>query len=107
MKTLPALTETEEKPVPTDAFQSCFGPSFGHAVDQPVSLEMPFKSGPRQRYQSVAEAAADTLIKAPTASQRDLRFRRPLFNAEDAEVFAEGAEQMLAFLCAALCSAIA
>jgi hypothetical protein len=67
-------------------------------MDQPVSLEMPFKSGPRQRYQSVAEAAADKPIQAPTASQRTLRFRPPLSNAEDTE-------QMLlsAFLCAAPC----
>src|SRR3979411_1747671 len=40
--------------MPTDAFQSCFGPSAGQDVLQPVSRETPFRSGPRQFGQSAA-----------------------------------------------------
>src|SRR5947208_15003736 len=45
--------------MPTVVFQSCFGPSAGHEADQPVSFEIPLKSLPRQRGQSLA-AAGDT-----------------------------------------------
>src|SRR5882762_11302836 len=55
----------DEKPVPTFAFQSCFGPSCGHEVDQPVSLEMPLKSVPRQRGQSLAVRSDGEVIMPP------------------------------------------
>src|SRR5437773_8130632 len=55
----------DEKPVPTFAFHSCFGPSCGHEVDQPVSLEMPLKSVPRQRGQSLAVRSDDAMIMPP------------------------------------------
>src|SRR5437870_13374752 len=45
--------------MPIVDFQSCFGPSAGHEVDQSVSFEIPLKSPPRQRGQSLA-AAGDT-----------------------------------------------
>ena len=45
--------------MPTLVFQSCFGPSCGHAADQPVSLEIPLKSVPRQRGQSLAETGTE------------------------------------------------
>ena len=46
--------------MPTDAFHNCFGPLAGHFANQPVSCEMPFKSGPRQRNQSAALATEQT-----------------------------------------------
>ena len=56
VKSRPLLTATEENPVPTEPFQSRFGPSAGHEADQPVSFEMPLQSVPRQRGQSLAAA---------------------------------------------------
>src|SRR2546423_15670672 len=55
----------EEKPVPTFAFHSCFGPSCGHEADQPVSFEMPLKSVPRQRGQSLAVRSDGEVIMPP------------------------------------------
>src|SRR4051794_12927043 len=56
VNTRPFATVTDEKPIPTCAFHSCFGPSAGHEVVQPVSFEMPLASGPRHRGQSLADA---------------------------------------------------
>jgi hypothetical protein len=48
----PPATETEEKPFPTFAVQSTFGPSPGKVVVQPFSEEIPLRCGPRQCGQS-------------------------------------------------------
>ena len=49
----PWLTESEEKPVPTDACQRTLGPSAGHTA-LTFSDEMPLRSGPRHWGQSPA-----------------------------------------------------
>jgi hypothetical protein len=69
VKTRPSLTEKEENPVPTDAFQSRFGPSAGHCACHPVSDDMPFRSGPRQQGQSLPlELNVPRVISARTAN---------------------------------------
>src|SRR2546428_5784635 len=72
--TRPPLIDIEEKPVPTFAFQSCFGPSGGQELNQPVSLEMPFASGPRQRGQS--SAVASNQDKAPRLARNKIATRK-------------------------------
>src|SRR5689334_924302 len=82
--------------MPTLAFQSCLGPSFGQAANQSRSLEMPFRSGPRHRGQSsprrekaprdkrtsAAEQTTDLMVMAYVAGN-GLSIRQPAC-AEDA-----------------------
>src|SRR5271170_4952075 len=56
VKARPLATETEENPVPTEAFQRIGGPFAGQSELQPFSAEIPFRPGPRQCGQSSAVA---------------------------------------------------
>ena len=68
MKTRPRATAIEENPVPTSVCQRWLGPSLGHLAVHPVSFEIPFKSGPRHRGQSLAEQ-----LKATKSSANNVR----------------------------------
>src|SRR5215831_17634889 len=64
-------------------FHSCFGPSLGHALSRPVSLEMPSRFGPRHCGQSSARTASEA-VRKPIAKSANLRaFMRHLVLGSD------------------------
>ena len=98
--TRPWLTETEEKPVPTDARQSTLGPSAGHAA-LTFSGEMPSRFGPRHWGQSAAgEVAASNAAATIKLSFMALSTTT---GADYTAVFSHGATCFVAALSAAVC----
>src|SRR6516164_5430008 len=80
-------TEGVEYPLPMSvAFQTCLGPSFGHCLRRPVSLEVPALSGPRHCGQSAARPDTGTIRRQMAKTERCRAFILFLSEVESSQL---------------------